>query len=111
MRKRALLVLSLVGGSTACVTPPSEEIVPGEADTCEAEEPVTRVPVNQKASLCEYGCAIAATLECGIVQAACTAGSMITIGGVTIPCAAAALATCVASAAGAVACVDLCKAS
>lgn len=47
--------------------------------------------------VCEYLCAAEALAMCVAVESACTLGSTFTLGGVTLPCAAAVVAACAAA--------------
>jgi hypothetical protein len=75
-----------------------------EADIGEAAS----AAIVTRGALCEYSCAGAATAGCAAVALACTAGTVWTFGGVSIPCGYAVVAACYAIGAGGLACTKLC---
>ena len=66
--------------------------------------------MSWKGMLCRAACWALGAAACGVIMNACTAGDVVTIGGLTIPCAAAVIAGCSGCAGLSSVCSDLCSA-
>jgi RHS repeat-associated protein len=64
-------------------------------------------PASIGGTLCRAACAAAGAVICGAVACSCTIGTVITVGGLTIPCTAVVISACAGSAGLAVVCADV----
>jgi len=83
-------------------------IMSGEAATCNGVLADGVVPDSWGGMLCRAACWAAGGMGCGAISVACSGVTVITIGGTSIPCAAAIIAGCGAAGGGASVCSDFC---
>lgn len=76
---------------------------------CDEETGQAESALSTLGVLCQYSCAGAVAAGCATVAAACTAGTVWTFGGVSIPCTYAMVAACYGIGAAGLACAKLCE--
>jgi hypothetical protein len=116
----AISGIGVIGGLLGCTADTAEPESLGQPVESTSSDP-TAVDVDSRTNeaadafrftsgtACRLACAIAAGATCGAVATACTGATVITIGGVSIPCSMAIIAACyVGGPGGAAVCMDQC---